>query len=290
LNEDLSHVSGLIREQILADIGSRIRLVQTASWVSYARAQMILHELERRFDYPTCARMQCMLLYGESGMGKTMLIEKLERNHPSSYNEGRGITLRPVLTVQMPASPDERRLYTRILEILGVPYTSRDQLSTLESRAIHILRELRVKLLCIDEVHHLLAGNYREQRRALNLLKFLANELRISVIAIGTQDAFHALQRDPQIASRFEPMLLPRWSESDAFRAFIIAYGRLLPLRKPSPFGEAMTIRALLKLSDGVTGHVTSLLARCAEVAIAEGIECIDVPLLERVHQHARVH
>ncbi len=48
----------------------------------------------------------------------------------------------------------------------------------------------------IDEVHHLLAGSHRDQRRALNLLKFLTNELKIVIVAVGTSDAFHALQTD----------------------------------------------------------------------------------------------
>ncbi len=76
-------------------------------------------ELERRFHYPSCARIPCMLLYGDSGMGETMILEKMERQHPDSYDERRGITKRPVLIIQMPASPDERRFYTRILEVLG---------------------------------------------------------------------------------------------------------------------------------------------------------------------------
>jgi hypothetical protein len=65
--------------------------------------------------------MPCMLLYGDSGKGKTMILEKMERQHPDSYEERRGITLRPVVSVQIPPSPDERRFYTRMLEVLGRP-------------------------------------------------------------------------------------------------------------------------------------------------------------------------
>jgi predicted ATPase with chaperone activity len=52
--------------------------------VEFARGRLALEELERRYQYPSCARMPCMLLYGDSGMGKTMLIEKMERQHPNS--------------------------------------------------------------------------------------------------------------------------------------------------------------------------------------------------------------
>ncbi len=84
------------------------------------------------------------------------------------------------------------------------------------------------------------------------------------------------MQIDSQVASRFEPLLLPRWTEIDGFRGFVTGYGRLLPLRKPSHFGEAAMIRTLLELSGGITGKVTALLARAAEAAILDGSEQID--------------
>jgi len=86
-----------------------------------------------------------MRLYGDSGMGKTMILEKMERQHPSTLDERRQIKMRPVLTVQMPPSPDERRFYTRILEILGAPYSIREQLGALEGRVIHLLQKLGTK-------------------------------------------------------------------------------------------------------------------------------------------------
>jgi len=285
---DLSHLASAAKEQAFQDAKARIHLVRTARWVGFSRAQMAVDELERRYQYPTCARMPCMLLYGDSGMGKTMILEKMERQHPSTLDERRQIKLRPVLTVQMPPSPDERRFYTRILEVLGAPYSIRDQIGSLEGRVIHLLEKLGTKLLFIDEVHHLLAVSHREQRRALNLLKFLANELKIVVVVVGTSDAFHALQTDLQVASRFEPLLIPRWTATDAFRSFVVAYGKLLPLRKASPFGEPEMIHALIKQSDGITGRVTWLIGRAAEMAISDGSEQIDAASIERVSERLR--
>jgi replication-associated recombination protein RarA len=280
---DLSHLSAPTRELAFQDAKARIQLVQTARWV------IAVEELERRFHYPTCARMPCMLLYGDSGMGKTMILEKMERQHPKAYDERSGITKRPVLIIQMPASPDERRFYTRILEVLGAPYSMREQIGALEGRVIHLLEEMGTQLLFIDEVHHLLAGSQREQRRALNLLKFLTNELKIVIVAVGTSDAFHALQTDVQVASRFEPLLIPRWTQTEAFRAFVVAYGKLLPLRKSSPFGEPEMISALIKQSAGITGRVTWLLGRAAEIAIEDGSEFIDSTIVSRVSERLRL-
>jgi hypothetical protein len=286
---DLSHLSAPTRELAFQDAKARIQSVQTARWVAFPRAGIAVEELERRFHYPTCARMPCMLLYGDSGMGKTMILEKMERQHPKSYDEHQGITKRPVLIVQMPASPDERRFYTRILEVLGAPYSMREQIGVLEGRVIRLLSELGTQLLFIDEVHHLLAGSHRDQRRALNLLKFLTNELKIVIVAVGTSDAFHALQTDVQVANRFEPLLIPRWTQTEAFRAFVVAYGKLLPLRKPSAFGEPDMIRALITQSAGITGRVTGLLGRAAEIAIRDGSEVIDPTIVARVSEKLRL-
>jgi Bacterial TniB protein len=286
---DLSHLTAPTRELAFQDAKARIRLVQTARWVGYPRAGVAVDELERRFNYPTCARMPCMLLYGDSGMGKSMILEKMERQHPRSYDQRRGITKRPVVIVQMPSSPDQRRFYTRILQVLGAPYSTHEELGVLEARVIDLLQKMGTQLLCIEEVHHLLAGSHREQRKALNLLKFLANELKIVVVAVGTSDAFHALQTDVQVASRFEPLLIPRWTETDAFRAFVVAYGKLLPLRNASPYGEPEMIRVLIKRSDGITGRVTWLLGCAAEIAIEDGSEFIDAAVVERVSERLRI-
>ena len=60
----------------------------------------------------------------------------------------------------------------------------------------------------------------------MNQLKFLSNELRMPVVALGTSVALYAMQADPQIASRFEPFALPRWHESAALREFVVSFGR----------------------------------------------------------------
>ena len=84
-------------------------------------------------------------------------------------------------------------------------------------------------------------------------------------------------------------LLIPRWTESDGFRAFVVAYGKLLPLRKPSPFGEPAMIHALIQHSGGVTGRVTGLLGRAAEIVIGDGSEQINAASIERVSERMRV-
>jgi len=217
-----------------------------------------------------------------------MILEKFARKHPGHYDQTQGREVRPVVVLQMPPAPDERRLYAALLDTLGAPFFVSDGLAVLESIALRMLKSVGPKALVIDEVHHLLAGTAREQRRALNLLKTLANILRITVIAVGTRDALQAISTDPQVVSRFEPMELPRWTESDGFRAFVAALARELPLRKPSSLTDKASTQLLLRRSEGITGRVCWIVGQAAEEAIRNGVEQIDVALLDRVSQ--RLH
>ena len=65
-------------------------MVQEARWVSHERAQRVLDELEWRYLHPVCSRMPCLFLYGDSGIGKTMAVEKFLRLHPPSYDPREG--------------------------------------------------------------------------------------------------------------------------------------------------------------------------------------------------------
>jgi Cdc6-like AAA superfamily ATPase len=292
MTDDLSHLPASIRPQAFGSAEERIRQVHTAHWVGYPRADLFLEHFERLFRHPARTRMPCALLYGDSGIGKTMILEKFARAHRPVYNDKLGQEVRPVLLAQMPSGPDERRLYASLLAEIGAPFHTAERIATLETLTHVLLQRLRVRLVVIDEVHNLLAGSQREQRRALNVLKTLANILQAVVVAVGTGDALLAIQTDAQVARRFEPLELPRWRESDAFRAFVASLLKVMPLRKPSPITDREGIRLLLRKTDGITAQVCAIIAQSAELAIVNGSESIDLGLLQHVseRQHLQPH
>ena len=110
----------------------------------------------------------------------------------------------------MPATPDQHRFYSALLFELGAPHSANARLSVLERLARELLRRMAPKMLTVDEVHHLLAGSYQEQRASLNLLKYLANDLKMSIVLAGTSDAMIALSTDGQMRSRFASFEIPR--------------------------------------------------------------------------------
>ncbi|BDB30440.1 MULTISPECIES: TniB family NTP-binding protein [Burkholderiaceae] len=173
-----------------------------------------------------------------------------------------------------------RRRYSSLLFELGAPFNAAARLSALEKLSRELLRKVSARMLIVDEVHHLLAG-YREQRASLNLLKFLANDLKIAVVLVGTQDAVLALQTDPQMVSRFARFEVPRWQETEAFRSLLAAFEMILPLRRPSNLARREIVHAILTASGGLTGEVSRVLTVSAELAIRDGKEAIDLGHIE---------
>ena len=259
----------------------RISRLYAPKWVGHARGNEALARMEHLISHPPSGRMPCMLLHGDSNIGKTMIVEKFIRDHPNICNEFNEVDVRKTVRLQMPANPSDNKLYAQIIEGLGVqaPVTGRVDMELLGLRLLH---RQPPKLMIIDEVHHLLAGSVREQRQLLNQLKFISNELRMPIVAVGTNEALYAMQTDPQIALRFEPFALPKWRESEEFRAFVTAFVLLLPLERPSQFGDKLVIQRLMGLSAGLTVKVTTLLAQAAELAIRLKTECITAELIEQ--------
>lgn len=149
----------------------RILRIRADRWISYPRAEAALAKLETLMSFPERARMPNLLLVGESGMGKTMIIEKFTRDHASSFDDTTGRLHMPVVAVQMVSGPDETRFYRRILAAIGAPEPPRATLAVLESLALRLLTELRPGMLVIDEIHSLQAGTIREQARFLNMAR-----------------------------------------------------------------------------------------------------------------------
>lgn len=278
---ELNHLHPAAREIALSDDDKRILALQRDRWIDYPRATEALQRLDRLLSTPERQRMPCMVMHGPSNIGKTLIIAKFLREHPPSFDKDRGIERRPVVALQMPATPDQSRFYRALLFEVGCPQSATATLATLEHLARDILRRIAPRMLVVDEVHHMLAGSHREQRAALNLLKYLANDLKISVVAVGTDDAPVAFQTDAQMSSRFTPFEIPRWSESNDFRRLLVAFEQTLPLRRRSSLEQRPVVQFLLAATGGLLGEVSRLLNSAAEEAIRSGSEQVTLPLLE---------
>ena len=281
-----NHLSHEARSQALLDDKQRIELIKRDRWIDYPRATDALSRLERLLSTPNRERMPCMVLHGQSNIGKTLVVRKFQRAHPASFDEITGMDRRTIVAMQMPATPDQHRFYSALLFELGAPHNASAGISALERLARELLRRIAPRILIVDEVHHLLAGSFRDQRASMNLLKYLANDLYLCIVLVGTADAPLALQGDSQMSSRFNPFELTRWQANEEFRSFLAAFERVIPLRKASDLAQRAIVEFVLAHSGGLTGEVARLLNESAEYSILDKSEMIK---LEHLEHAARV-
>jgi hypothetical protein len=139
-----------------------------------------------------------------------------------------------------------------------------------------------VKVLIIDEIQHVLAGPLLRQRAFLNVIQHLGNELQLPIVAVGTQDAFNAIQTDPQLANRFEPVILRRWTMGEDYLRLLASFEKALPLEHRSELLQTAMAIKILSLSEGTIGEISALVCRAAIAAIETGTERITIASLER--------
>jgi TniB protein len=201
---------------------------------------------------------------------------------PDDHPEGEAVRY-PVMVIQTPQVPAEHRLYEELLDAVYAPYRPGHSVSQKLRQVRTIFRHLHVRLLILDELHHILAGRVAQQRVFLNTLKFLGNDLQIPIVGVGTVDALRAVHTDPQLVNRFQVFTLPKWTLDHEFRKLLASFERVLPLRRPSHLHRKALAADLLALSEGTIGDLASVLNLAAEAAIRTGREQIDRALLREL-------
>jgi hypothetical protein len=280
-----AHLLPQIRALADAPAEMRIRRIRTDRWIGYARAEAALAAMEDLLTFPKRMRMPNLLLVGPSNNGKTMIVEKFRREHVrgAEADVREGAIAVPVLKVQMPPAPDERRFFSAVLEALGAPDRSNDRLAAKQDMAMRMLRATSVRLLVIDEVHNILSGSRDQQRRFLNLLRWLGNELQVPLVAVGTSDALRAIQSDDQLANRFTPFSLPPWRFDAEYLRMLNTLEAMLPLREPSGLEEPAFAQKILTAAEGILGEVVNLVTAAAVAAVVSGEERIRIERIEDI-------
>jgi hypothetical protein len=151
--------------------GDRILWIRAERWISHPAAELALETMDDLLSYPQRNRMPCLLIHGRTGMGKTMILRKFNRDHPRTIDSRVGVAQMPVVLMQLPPEPAEVPFYEELLGALGLPLVG--EVSRIRGRrmARDALRIVGARILVIDEIHALLVGGDRQQRVFLNVTR-----------------------------------------------------------------------------------------------------------------------
>lgn len=275
-----AHLAPSVKDLVSLPDDERIRIIRSDRWIGYPLAAQTLEGIEEILRRPRVSRMRSLLIHGDSGMGKTLIRLKMERDYQAGFPLNPGGEIHPLISLQMPARPDERRFFTHLLDALGAPPRPRDTLDQVEISALRLLRHLRPAAFLLDEFQHVGTASARDVQALLNLLKFISNDLQIPIIAFGTDDAISVIKMDRQVDSRFYKLSMPNWRDSREFLDLIASIIAAMPLKKPSNVTDRKLIKTLLALSGGITGEVFHLVSAAAASAVGKE-ENITVALIE---------
>jgi len=278
----MNHLSKETTKIALMGDTERMNRILAYKWIGYTKAREIQSTMDYLMLHPKIHRMPNLLLVSRSGNGKTQLLQRFFDAHKPEITQNGEQRVIPVLYVQAPPRPEEKAFYVNILEALNAPYNVRNNVYVLRQQSITILKNVDTKVLILDEIHHVLAGSHLSQRGFLNEIKYLANELQIVIIAAGIKDALVAINTDNQLANRFEPAILPKWTMDEEYLRLLSSFEAILPLREPSDLATEELAMKILSLSGGTIGEISAILKKAALEAIKTRKEHIDLSLLGR--------
>ncbi len=273
MSHDLAHLHESAQKLINASDDERIRSIRSGFWLSYPKAKEILAKMEDLLNYPRITRMPNMLLVAPSFNGKTSILERFVSLHPPVLAASGESTICPVVFVEAPSTPDVSAFYSRLLDALMAPYKPTAAAQEKNSQVKVLFRNLGVKVLIIDEIHHLIAGSLNRQKDFRNALKSLGNETKVSIVASGIEDAWNAFNTDPQMSSRFTPEELSLWRHDHHFGSLLATLEHRTPLKKPSNLVEPAKLLEIHTRSEGTLGDLCDFFKELAVDAIRNKTE-----------------
>ncbi|MGA1860991.1 TniB family NTP-binding protein [Azospirillum sp. 11R-A] len=267
-DEAYRHLGPSALEVIALSPEERIARMQARRFTEYPRCRFVLDLMREQLEQPSGAIKPNLLVWGQSGQGKSTIMAKHLRDHPAVFDKKSGVRRTATVGLEMPPMCDVKWFYTHLLRAVDAPVSeSRANIPLLADRVVTLYRLMGVRQILIDEAHNMLMGTLRQQRIMLTVIRHLTNVLGIPLVLFGIQDAREALMHDHQLTRRFRFVELPVWGAGEEFRTMVGSILRTLPLRRPSTL-TARSIKTLLTHCDGGT-------AKLFEALIDLGIDAI---------------
>jgi type II secretory pathway predicted ATPase ExeA len=236
--------------------------------------QAALHKLR----YAVESRRSAALLAGPAGVGKTLLVESLERELPQEF--------RPLVHVVFPQMTD-RDLLVYLAERLGAPladpprHTIEESLRRLEFMLRENVRQKRHAVLVIDEAHLLEDSGLLEPLRLLLNLT-ISGQPAFTLLLAGQPGLLPMVARHGTLDERVDiKVFLPAFEADDT-----VAYveQRLAAAGASRPVFTEAAIAALHQLAGGIPRRINRLCDLALLVGYANGDHSIDAEDLHAVH------
>ena len=279
--DPFAHLDDRVKASALGPDEARLSLVSSDWWITYPPGEDVITRLFELIDLPQRQRPPSIVVHAPPNYGKTAIIARFMALYAGRVSRSEAERDGAVV-IQAPPTVDEKRLYLEILASIGAsaPNTTT---AKLRAMVVNQLRQRHTRLLIIDELQHALIQRASAQQVVLNTLKYLSNELSLSIAGFGSRESKALVYSDEHLAQRFEVIALPAWDKKHSWVVDVVRQRiALFPLRRPTVVDRAF-MKLLLQLCGPTGGRMLTMLERCARAAIRDGSEHLSISLLEAV-------
>lgn len=211
------------------------------------------------------------MLIGPSRVGKSMLINSLERQFPET--KVNGVRHVPVLVVRVPTPATSKELPRSVLKALGAPTpTAVTSTALMYERMSRQLKLAGTRVILFEEANHIVdVGTKLPPRAAGDWFKQLLDDLGVSVVVFGIPHLERLLESNEQLryrcgaVMRFNPYAWVVPAEQRHFAACVRTY-----LRMFEQSGNRFTVdfeplvRNCYRLTGGLVGVLATFMSRLA--------------------------
>lgn len=230
-----------------------------------------------RLDSKLTNDPQCMLVTGDTGAGKTSLIEYYQKENPNL--EGKYASKIPILSTSLPENSTRVMAAQQLLYDLGDPFYSKsNNIIELTVKLVRLINSCQVELIIIDEFQHMIDFKTKSVlSEVADWVKMLIVRSKVPIILFGLPYSELILQTNKQLAGRFllrqslDPFRIKSKENRHDFLSFLNAVDRGLPFEKNSNLADLNIAKALYIASKGNLRTVMVLLNYSVKRSLKKG-------------------
>lgn len=253
-------------------------------FITYPAVKEIFNDFdELRFNRNIQSDQQCMLLTGDTGVGKSHLINEYKKRTLASQNYGREAM--PILISRISSGKGFDATLTQMLVDLnhfgGHQFSKRGYKTDLRKKLVNNLIKAQVELLIINEFQELIEFKTGIERQHIaNGLKYISEEAKIPIVLVGMPWA-EQIAEEPQWSSRLvrrrklEYFNLQR--DLRLFRQFLISLAKNMPFEHPPKLEDKQFTVPLFAACKGENRALKHLFVESIKIAMSKGDSTLEI-------------